>query len=36
MYIERIIWLPKTVDKLAWKHGVIPQEVEEVLFVHGT
>ena len=34
MYIERIIWFPKTVDKLAWKHGVIPQEVEEILFDH--
>ena len=32
MYIENIIWLPEIVDKLAWKHHVTPQEVEEVLF----
>ena len=32
MYIENIIWLPHIVDKLAWKHNVTPQEVEEILF----
>ncbi len=32
MYIEDIIWLPHIVDKLAWKHHVMPREVEEVLF----
>ena len=32
MRIENIIWLPHIVDKLAWKHSITPQEVEEVLF----
>lgn len=32
MYIVDIIWLPHIVDKLAWKHGVTPEEVDEVLF----
>ncbi len=32
MRIDNIIWLPHIVDKLAWKHNVTPQEVEEVLF----
>jgi uncharacterized DUF497 family protein len=32
MYIIDIIWLPHIVDKLAWKHGVTPEEVDEVLF----
>lgn len=32
MRIENIIWLPHIVDKLAWKHNVTPQEVEEILF----
>lgn len=32
MRIDSLIWLPQTVDKLAWKHGVSPEEVEEVLF----
>jgi uncharacterized DUF497 family protein len=32
MLIDNIIWLPQVVDKLAWKHHVIPQDVEEVLF----
>ncbi len=32
MSIEDIIWLPHIVDKLAWKHHVMPREVEEVLF----
>ena len=32
MQIENIIWLPDITDKLAWKHNITPQEVEEVLF----
>jgi len=32
MRIVDIIWLPHIVDKLAWKHGVTPEEVDEVLF----
>ena len=32
MRIVDVIWLPEVVDKLAWKHGVLPVEVEEVLF----
>ncbi len=32
MRIDSLIWLPQVVDKLAWKHGVSPEEVEEVLF----
>lgn len=32
MYIVDIIWLPHIVDKLAWKHGITPEEVDEVLF----
>lgn len=32
MRIDNIIWLPQVVDKLAWKHHVRPQDVEEVLF----
>ena len=29
--IEDIIWLDRIVEKLAWKHNVLPSEVEEVL-----
>ncbi len=29
--IEDIIWLDQIVEKLAWKHAVLPSEVEEVL-----
>ena len=29
--IDDIIWLDTIVEKLAWKHGVLPHEVEEVL-----
>ena len=29
--INDIIWLETIVEKLAWKHRVIPHEVEEVL-----
>lgn len=32
IWIDNIIWLPEIVDKLAWKHHVTPQEVEEILF----
>lgn len=32
MYIVDIIWLPQVIDKLDWKHNVIPEEVDEVLF----
>ncbi|HAZ47892.1 MAG TPA: hypothetical protein DDW76_03310 [Cyanobacteria bacterium UBA11369] len=31
MRVEEIIWLDAIVEKLAVKHGVIPDEVEEVL-----
>ncbi|MBI3246572.1 MAG: BrnT family toxin [Deltaproteobacteria bacterium] len=31
MRIDDIVWLPHFVDKLAWKHQVVPEEVEEVL-----
>ena len=29
--IDNIIWLDTIVEKIAWKHGVLPHEVEEVL-----
>ena len=29
--IADIIWLDRVVEKLAWKHNVLPSEVEEVL-----
>lgn len=29
--IDDIIWLDAVVEKLAWKHRVLPYEVEEVL-----
>lgn len=32
MYIDDFIWQEDVVDKLAVKHGVSPQEVEEVFF----
>lgn len=32
MRIEHIIWLPEIEDKLIQKHGVVVEEVEEVLF----
>lgn len=31
MKIDSLIWLRDIVDKLAWKHQVDPEEVEEVL-----
>jgi uncharacterized protein len=30
MYIDEFIWLPDIVDKLAYKHNISPEEVEEV------
>jgi len=29
--INDIIWIERIVEKLAWKHNVLPSEVEEVL-----
>lgn len=29
--IEDIIWLERIVEKIAWKHNILPSEVEEVL-----
>ncbi len=34
MYIDDFIWLPDFVDKLAGKHHVTQDEVEEVFFDH--
>ncbi len=34
MFIEDIIWSPQVIDKLNWKHGVLPEEVDIVLFGH--
>ncbi|MBI5206822.1 MAG: BrnT family toxin [Candidatus Firestonebacteria bacterium] len=31
MIIDDIIWLDTIIEKLAWKHSVLPCEVEEVL-----
>jgi uncharacterized protein len=31
MRIDDIVWLPHFVDKLAWKHHVLPEEVDEIL-----
>lgn len=32
MHVDRIMWLPAIVDKLVSKHGVLPEEVEDVLY----
>jgi uncharacterized DUF497 family protein len=32
MFIADIIWLPQIIDKLAWKHNVMPEEVDQILF----
>ncbi len=32
MRVIDIIWLPHIIDKLAWKHGITPEEVDQVLF----
>lgn len=29
--IEDIIWLERIVEKLAWKHNILPSEVEDIL-----
>jgi uncharacterized DUF497 family protein len=29
--MDDIVWLDKIVEKLAWKHNVLPSEIEEVL-----
>ena len=34
MHIADIIWLPHVIDKLAWKHRVSPEEIEDILFGH--
>lgn len=31
MKFEEVVWLDAIVDKLAWKHQVLPSEVEQVL-----
>ncbi len=33
MKIDGLIWLRDIVDKLAWKHQVDPEEVEEALIL---
>ena len=32
MRIDNFIWLPAIVDKIQWKHSVVPEEAEEVFF----
>ncbi len=32
MRVVDIVWLPQVIDKLDWKHNVMPEEVDEVLF----
>ena len=32
MIVDDFIWLPQIVDKLESKHGVYPEEVEELFF----
>jgi uncharacterized protein len=32
MQIVDIIWLPHIIDKLAWKHHIEPEEVDQILF----
>lgn len=32
MQVQRVVWLPEIEDKLLQKHGVLAEEVEEVLF----
>jgi hypothetical protein len=36
LIFEEIIWMSHIVDKLAWKHRVVPAEVEEVLAARVT
>jgi len=33
---EEIVWFDDIVDKLAWKHHVVPAEVEDVLAARTT
>jgi len=30
MQIKDIIWLPDIIDKLDWKHQIVPEEIEQV------
>ena len=32
MFIDDFIWLPATIDKIEVKHGLTPEEVEEIFF----
>jgi hypothetical protein len=32
LYVDGFVWEDWVVDKLDWKHGVSPEEVEEVFF----
>ena len=32
MYIDDIIWLEQIIEKLAWKHRITQEEVEEVFY----
>lgn len=32
MYIDDFLWLPHIEDKLAWKHSLTVDEVEEIFF----
>ena len=32
MYIDEFIWLPDIIEKLAVKHQVTPEEIEDVFF----
>ncbi len=34
MQIKDIIWLPDIIDKLDWKHHIVPEEVEQVFESH--
>lgn len=34
MYIDEFVWLPDIIDKLAYKHHISPEEVEELFFNH--
>lgn len=36
MNFEEIVWLDEIVDKLAWKHQIVPREVENVLISKKT
>lgn len=34
MYIDEFLWLPDVIEKLAIKHQVTPEEIEDVFFNH--